>query len=200
MRFYHSGTPIAKQRHRTANGMTYDPQAKVKRGMKWEFANQFRQQGHLKALEGPISAIVDISYQIPKSWPKKRQITANYKSSRPDIDNIAKFYFDVLNEIAYKDDGQVVELHTQKRYSDKPGVVITLFQTEGNDMVNEHAVTYSDKLSLEDLNYIIKKSNRLGLNNRQLIRVYQEEDADGIHVYFAVEGLKEKVNERLDDL
>lgn len=193
MKFYHSGNPIAKQRHRMANGIAYDPQEKIKRGMKFEFANQFRQQGYLKALEGSISAIVSISYQIPKSWPKKRKITANYKTSRGDLDNICKFYFDVLNEIAYKDDSQVVELYAQKRYSDKEGVEITLLQMEGDNMVNEHAITYKDKLTLEDLDYIIKKANRLGLNNRQLMRVYQEEDSDGIHVYFSVDGMREKV-------
>jgi len=193
MRFYHTGLPIAKQRHRIAHGIAYDPQSKQKRGMKFDFANQFRSQGHLKPLEGAIRAIVNISYQVPKSWSKKRQITANYKTSRPDIDNIAKFYFDVLNQIAYNDDAQVVSLVSQKLYSDKPGVEILLFQMEDN-MVNEHAVTYKEKLSIEDLDYLIRKSNQLGLSNRQVIRVYQEEDKDGIHVYFVAENMKENGN------
>ena len=63
-------------------------------------------------------------------------------------------------------------------------------------MINEHAVTYKDKIALEDLDYIVKKANRLGLSNRQLSRVYKEEDADGIHIYFSVEGLKENGNGR----
>jgi len=64
--------------------------------------------------------------------------------------------------------------------------------TLGVSMINEHALTYKEKLCVEDLNYIIKKANRLGLLDRQLIRVYQEEDQDGNHIYFSVEGLKEK--------
>ena len=193
MRFYHSGIPIAKKRHRTANGITYDPQSKQKHGMKFEFANQLRQQGYLKALEGPIWVNLDIRYPIPKSWSKKRKITANYKVSRPDIDNIAKFYFDVLNQIAYKDDSQVVSISSQKRYSDEPGIEINLFQME-DSMINEHAVTYKEELTLEQINYIVKKANRLGLSQRQLIRVSKEEDAEGSHLYFAVEGLRENGN------
>lgn len=195
MRFYHNGTPIAKQRHRIANGIAYDPQVKQKRGMKFEFANQLRSQGVLKPLEGPISARVDISYQIPKSWSKRRQINSLNKPviSKPDLDNYEKFYFDVLNQIAFHDDSQVANIFSQKRYSNKPGVEITLLQME-DDMVTEHAVTYKEKLSVEDLDYIVRKANRLGLNNRQVIRVYQEEDKDGYHVYFVAENMKENGN------
>jgi len=175
-----------------AGKIAYDPQDKIKRKTKLEFTNQLRRQRRLKALEGPISVILDISYQTPKSWSKKRKITANHKTSRPDTDNITKFFLDILNEIAYKDDSQVVELYAQKKYSDKPGVKITLFQLEGDSMVNEHAITYKDKLSLADLDYIIKKANRLGLDNRHLLRVSQEEDSEGTHIYFAVEKLREK--------
>lgn len=195
MRFYHSGIPIAKQRHRIARGIAYDPQTKQKRGMKFEFANQFRSQGCLNRLQGAIKAQVNISYPIPKSWSKKRQRNSLDKlvTSKPDLDNYEKFYFDVLNEIAYHDDSQVASIQSQKRYSNKPGVEILLFQMEDH-MVNEHAVTYKEKLSVEDIDYIVRKANQLGLSNRQVIRVYQEEDKDGTHLYFVAENMKENGN------
>jgi len=194
MRFYHEGKPIAKARHRMVNKFAYDPQEKEKNQMKWQFTAQLASQCGLKALEGAIAAQVDISYQIPKSWAKNKRITANYKTSRGDLDNIIKFYFDVLNGIAYKDDSQIVSLFAQKKYSDKQGVEITLFPLEDKLMINEHAITYKDKLSAEDLDYLAKKANRLGLANRQILRAFQEEDNDGTHVYFSVEGMKEKDN------
>lgn len=195
MRFYHQGNPIAKQRHRMANGIAYDPQFKEKNKMKMEFASQFRSQGYLNALEGPIAAEVKVRYQIPKSWSKKRKITANYKTSRPDLDNIIKFVLDVLNQIAYKDDAQIVSLLSQKKYSDKPGVEIILFKIE-DTMIEEHALEYKDKLSLEDLNYLIKKANRLGISGREIERVYRKESQDSLHIYFSADGLKEnKVEE-----
>lgn len=57
-------------------------------------------------------------------------------------------------------------------------------------MLNEHAITYNDKISMKDLEYLVKKANRLGLSGRDLVHVYQQEDSEGIHVYFEVTGLK----------
>lgn len=48
----------------------------------------------------------------------------------------------------------------------------------------EHAITYSQKLSTEDLEYIIKKANKLGKLEREVLGVREEEDEEGIHIYF----------------
>lgn len=55
-------------------------------------------------------------------------------------------------------------------------------------MITEHAVTYKDNLNLEQLEYIIKKANRLGANSKTVTRVFKDEDAEGIHIYFDVVG------------
>ena len=61
-------------------------------------------------------------------------------------------------------------------------------------MLNEHAITYRERISMSDLNYLIKKANKLGKCGRNVMRVYQEEDNEGVHVYFEVEGLqREKI-------
>ncbi len=200
MKFYQAGVPVPKKSYRTSKGRRYDPQHSEKMKLKWSFAAQFREQGFLKPLEGPIEAFVEIYCSVPKSWSKKRREEAlsefAYVETRPDADNYLKFYFDVLNKIAYKDDSQIASVSSDKRYNNKPGVEITLFPLENNNMINEHAITYKDKLTLEDLSYLIKKAHRLGLNSRQLLRVFQEEDEQGIHVYFTVEELKEKGNSK----
>ncbi len=56
-------------------------------------------------------------------------------------------------------------------------------------MLNEHAITYKERLTVSDLDYMIKKSNRLGRVGRDVVRVYQQEDNEGIHVYFEVTGM-----------
>jgi hypothetical protein len=56
-------------------------------------------------------------------------------------------------------------------------------------MLNEHAITYREKISMKDLEYLVKKANRLGKNGRDTVRVYQQEDGDGFHVYFEVTGM-----------
>ena len=57
-------------------------------------------------------------------------------------------------------------------------------------MLHEHAVTYNGRLSLADLDYIVKKANKLGRSGREVIRVHEESDDEGTHVYFDVTGMK----------
>ncbi len=64
-------------------------------------------------------------------------------------------------------------------------------------MLHEHAVTYKEKLTMAELDYIVKKANKLGRNGREVIRVHEETDADGTHVYFDVTGLNEQ--RRIED-
>ena len=59
-------------------------------------------------------------------------------------------------------------------------------------MLHEHAVTYQDRLSIADLDYIVKKANKLGITCRQVLRVHEERDAEGTHVYFDVTGMNEQ--------
>lgn len=56
-------------------------------------------------------------------------------------------------------------------------------------MLKEHAVTYIDKISMKDLEYMVKKANKLGKMHREISRAFQEEDEEGFHVYFEVTGL-----------
>ena len=46
--------------------------------------------------------------------------------TKPDADNIAKIICDALNNIAYKDDTQIIELTVVKRYALEPKVKVTL--------------------------------------------------------------------------
>ncbi len=57
-------------------------------------------------------------------------------------------------------------------------------------MLHEHAITYKDRLSVADLDYIVKKANKLGRLGRDIIRVHEETDSEGTHVYFDVMGMK----------
>lgn len=61
-------------------------------------------------------------------------------------------------------------------------------------MLNEHAITYRERITIADLDYMVKKANRLGKCGRDVVRVYQEEDNEGIHVYFEVKGMHREHN------
>ena len=61
-------------------------------------------------------------------------------------------------------------------------------------MIHEHAITVKDHISIEQLNYLIKKANKLGNINRLITSVYMEEDQEGKHYYFLCEGPKHHVS------
>ncbi|NGX36893.1 MAG: hypothetical protein K1000chlam2_00038 [Chlamydiae bacterium] len=58
-------------------------------------------------------------------------------------------------------------------------------------MINEHAKTLVGEITMADLDYLIKKANRLGKSHRKITRIYQQEDDEGRHIYFEVESLKQ---------
>jgi Holliday junction resolvase RusA-like endonuclease len=185
--------PISKARHRYARGIAYDPQSKEKQKLKWHFGQQMRSKGYLKLAEGPISASVTCFMSKPKSWSQKRLKEAEGSPviTKPDIDNVVKFYFDVLSGIAFSDDKQISSLWSEKIYSDEPGVVIEI-KPIGEKMIDEHAKTVKEPITMEDLAYLVKKANTLGKMDREVKRIYAEEDDDGKHIYFVVEPLKER--------
>jgi Holliday junction resolvase RusA-like endonuclease len=81
-------------------------------------------------LEGAIKATITAYMPIPKSESKKKKAAMEAGLIRPktkvDIDNICKAILDALNKIAYDDDGQIVELHAKKLYSENPRAEIIL--------------------------------------------------------------------------
>lgn len=56
----------------------------------------------------------------------------------------------------------------------------------GEFMITEHAITYKERLGIAELEYLVLKAARLGRNGHHVLRVYQEEDSEGFHVYFEV--------------
>lgn len=63
----------------------------------------------------------DLYFSIPKSYTKKRRSlcmeNVERPKKKPDNDNILKAIADSLNEIAYKDDIQLLETEVKKYYT-----------------------------------------------------------------------------------
>lgn len=57
-------------------------------------------------------------------------------------------------------------------------------------MLREHALTYQEILTVSELEYLCTKANKLGLKSKSITRMYQEEDAEGKHIYFEVVSVK----------
>ena len=80
--------------------------------------------------DGPLRMDILAVWQWPKSFSEKRRKTAGefHKISRPDSDNVSKLICDALNEVAYQDDAQVVELHVLKQFGPRAFTRVTIEQ------------------------------------------------------------------------
>lgn len=69
-------------------------------------------------------------YTIPQSKSKKvkAQMLANEirPTKKPDMDNVVKMIADALNQVAYKDDTQIVDCQCRKFYSEQPRVEVLI--------------------------------------------------------------------------
>lgn len=138
IKFTIPGVPKAKARPRmsTKTGRAYTPQdtlnyeAWVKQCYVMAVQEQQQQTKFNLKLDGQLSAVVTAYYPIPKSTSKKNRQAMLGGTIRPqvkpDTDNIAKIILDSLNQIAYYDDKQIVELVVLKYYDEEPRVEVTL--------------------------------------------------------------------------
>ena len=83
-------------------------------------------------LHGPIKAKLTAYFSIPKSIPKKKlfMYNNNYEKhiKKPDIDNVVKSVFDALNNLAFEDDSNIIEIEAKKIYSNNPRVELELHE------------------------------------------------------------------------
>jgi Holliday junction resolvase RusA-like endonuclease len=81
-------------------------------------------------IAGAITLSVRAFLPIPESWPTRRRRQAAegliVPTSRPDADNFAKAIADALNRVAYRDDAQVVDLVSRKRYAAEPRLEVVV--------------------------------------------------------------------------
>lgn len=71
--------------------------------------------------EEPIECRIRALYSIPKSYSKRKKLDLIGKpyEHKPDCDNIAKAILDALNNLAYRDDNQIIKLSVEKFYTDE---------------------------------------------------------------------------------
>jgi Holliday junction resolvase RusA-like endonuclease len=124
------GSPYGKARHRTTRmGIQYTPKetTSYENLVKTLFVQN---RGTWEITLLPIFLCVTAYYAIPKSASKKMReemLAGRIRpTKRPDWDNIGKIISDSLNEIAYKDDSQVVDAHVKKFYGEVPCVNVTM--------------------------------------------------------------------------
>ena len=134
MEFEVVGAPVGKRRPKFSTIHGYAQALKPKEDVIYEnLVKIMFQQAKLNnysMFNKPIKMKIEAYFAIPKSFSKVKQSQALEGKllplTKPDADNIAKIICDALNDVAYKDDTQIVELAIIKRYAMEPKVKITL--------------------------------------------------------------------------
>ncbi|ENZ9555996.1 RusA family crossover junction endodeoxyribonuclease [Clostridioides difficile] len=123
------GEPVGKERPRmnSITKRTYTPNKTrdYEELIRWLYQSKVKYY-----FTGYIKMTLRCYYSIAKSNSKKvkeqKRNNVLRPSKKPDIDNVVKIIADSLNEIAYKDDTQIVEVVASKYYSDNPRVEVIL--------------------------------------------------------------------------
>jgi len=124
------GKPQALQRHRSlirdGRIVCYDPsisqKAEAVKQILSQLAYKVEDKFAIRAIE-----YLSIDFVFCFKYPfKKNRSNAHFNSKRPDIDNLVKFYLDVMQEILFDDDKKVVDLSAKKIYSETEKIIITL--------------------------------------------------------------------------
>jgi len=122
------GEPVAKGRPRVTKWGTYTPE-KTKNYETLVKELFFIEHGQT-LLEGQLKIDIKAYFSIPKSASKKKKqlmLEGELRpTKKPDADNILKIIGDALNDLAYKDDKQIVSANIEKFYSDEPRLEVEI--------------------------------------------------------------------------
>lgn len=128
------GEPKGKGRPRfTRQGgfvKTYTPEETV--SYEDHVRNEYRLAAQGRTFTGEVHMTIDCYFSIPKRTSKKKSalmVSGQIRpTKKPDADNIAKIIADALNNVAYKDDTQIVELIVRRWYTDGMAKVDVLME------------------------------------------------------------------------
>lgn len=122
---------------------TYTPDKTVayENLVKLEYESQCR--GKRFADDERLDMRIFAYYGVPSSASKKKKEMMMdgviRPAKKPDMDNVVKVIADSLNNVAYKDDTQIVDAMVRKFYSDTPRVKVTI-QSVRKDRADETQV------------------------------------------------------------
>ena len=110
--------PIPKARPRLSKFAVYTP----KKTADYEKLIAYEWKRRYKSLILKNAVKLDLLFCFKKAKSCKK----DYHTQRPDIDNLEKAILDGLNKTAFVDDCQVVEMKSQKVFSDTDKILITV--------------------------------------------------------------------------
>jgi len=174
MKIIITGNPIAKTRPKFARRGSfthvYDSQEKKKEKIKIQMLSLIKK---INPVESSIifcakylKIYFDFFLPIPKTDSKKNKMEKLWQIQlpgiKPDIDNLEKFYLDCATGIFCKDDRVVVEVHSKKKYGQRPRVEIHIEEKKGFTMLKRSAEILTF-FTPEDLDCFLYDAYNLGI-------------------------------------
>jgi Holliday junction resolvase RusA-like endonuclease len=118
-------TPLPQPRARITRWGNFDPLREKKLWWKSIIAEQVDE-----VLSCPLEIETIFFMKIPKSTSKKKKaemISGEIKHIKlPDVDNLYKAVSDAMNEVVYKDDSQIWNMHAIKQYDENPRIEVVI--------------------------------------------------------------------------
>lgn len=161
MRFDLVGDPVAQKRARffmKGNIPTgFDPSKPDKRFVQWKMKkhlkNALNSKNKPEAIEASelataksFKVVLLFWFSMPESWSKKKknEMVNRFHVSKPDVDNLIKFYLDCATNIIWSDDRLVSEIVAVKRYGLKSCVtmIVTAQTQESNTDLTDAESAY----------------------------------------------------------
>lgn len=150
MKIVLTGKPIAKMRHRysvrAGHVISYDPQKEEKEAVKVRFIEAIQKvlngENKKNAQEAASFAFceafeVELYFHLPiseKATPRSNNAKLwgiQLPNTKPDYDNLEKFYLDCANGILWPDDRMIVTAHAYKFYSENPRLEVNIMKKTG---------------------------------------------------------------------
>jgi Holliday junction resolvase RusA-like endonuclease len=127
------GEPKAQKRHRHVKMgnfvRQYDPSASDK----GDFLSVIQKNAPSEPSQNPLCVTIDFHFSRPKSHFKTgknsnvmKSNAPSWHTSKPDVDNLAKFVMDAMNKIYWKDDSYISTCYITKKYSTNPRTEIEI--------------------------------------------------------------------------
>ena len=114
------GNPVALARPRFSRNKVFDSQKllKINHGLVVKNIH-----GDKPFFKGPLKMLILFFLRVPKSKTSKKKyanIEGTHHLTRPDIDNCIKYVLDICNNVLFRDDSIISEVHAKKFYSFNP--------------------------------------------------------------------------------
>lgn len=132
-----TGVPIPWMRAKPlySKRRMYDAQIKEKQQVRWQLLSQF----HSNPITTPLEVNITFFMPIPKSISsvKRKAMIGGilHHMTKPDTDNMLKFYLDAMTGVIYVDDSQVWCESARKVYAERPGVLIKVIPSSLNQVI-----------------------------------------------------------------